>query len=76
MAYHRVRRAGRTLQTELDLIGGVGKRRATRLLEAFGSVQGVKFATPEQIAEVVGEATAEKIRRYFGGEGENGSTTA
>ncbi len=71
VAYHRTRRAGRTLQTELDLIEGVGKKRATRLLEAFGSVQGVRFATPEQIAEVVGEATAEKIRRYFSVEGEN-----
>jgi excinuclease ABC subunit C len=70
VTYHRVRRSVRTLQTELDLIEGVGKKRATSLLEAFGSVQGVKFATTEQIAEVVGEATAEKIRRYFTGEGE------
>ncbi|HLF13554.1 MAG TPA: excinuclease ABC subunit UvrC [Bacteroidota bacterium] len=74
VAYHRTRRAGRTLQTELDLIEGVGKKRATRLLEAFGSVQGVRFATPEQIAEVVGEAAAEKIRRHFRGEGENHET--
>lgn len=70
VTYHRAKRAGRTLQTELDLIEGVGKKRATRLLEAFGSVQGVRFATPEQIAEVVGEATAAKIRRYFTAEGE------
>src|SRR6185436_19422139 len=59
VTYHRVRRSGRTLRTELDLIEGVGKKRATSLLEAFGSVQGVRFATTEQIAEVVGEATAE-----------------
>jgi excinuclease ABC subunit C len=72
VTYHRVRRTGRTLQTELDLIEGVGKKRATRLLEAFGSVQGVRFATPEQIAEVVGEATAGKIHTYFNREGETG----
>ncbi|MGB6031460.1 MAG: helix-hairpin-helix domain-containing protein, partial [Bacteroidota bacterium] len=53
------------LQTELDLIEGVGKKRAQELLEAFGSVQGVKFATPEQLTEIVGEKVAEKIRRYF-----------
>jgi excinuclease ABC subunit C len=70
VTYHRVRRSGRTLQTELDLIEGVGRKRATRLLEAFGSVQGVRFATAEQIAEVVGEATAEKIHRYFSGDAE------
>ena len=74
VTYHRVRRSGRTLQTELDLIEGVGKKRATSLLEAFGSVQGVRFATTEQIAEVVGEATAEKIHQYFTREGEKGET--
>jgi len=62
---HRSRRSGRTLKTELDLIAGVGKKRAAQLLGAFGSVQGVRFATTEQLAEIVGEATATKIRQYF-----------
>jgi len=65
VSHHRSRRARRTLQTELDLIAGVGKKRANQLLGAFGSVQGVRFATTEQIGEIVGEATALKIRQYF-----------
>ncbi|HXX64336.1 MAG TPA: excinuclease ABC subunit UvrC, partial [Bacteroidota bacterium] len=65
ITYHRAVRAKRTLQTELDLIEGIGKKRAKELLEAFGSVQGVKFASSEQLAEVVGDKTAEKIREYF-----------
>ena len=65
ITYHRALRAKRTLQTELDLIDGVGKKRAKELLEAFGSVQGVKFATGEQLEEVVGVKTASKIREYF-----------
>ncbi len=65
ITYHRELRAKRTLQTELDLIDGVGKKRAKELLEAFGSVQGVKFATGEQLEEVVGAKTASKIREYF-----------
>ena len=65
ITYHRAIRDRRTLQTELDLIEGVGKKRARELLEAFGSVQGVKFATAEQLGEVVGEKTASKIRQYF-----------
>ena len=65
ITFHRTLRTKRTLQTELDLIEGVGNKRAKELLEAFGSVQGVKFATPEQLAEVVGEKTAAKIREYF-----------
>ena len=65
ITYHRSLRAARTLQTELDLIDGVGKKRAKELLEAFGSVQGVKFATAEQLREVVGEKVAGKIKEYF-----------
>ena len=65
ITFHRSLRTKRTLQTELDLIAGVGKKRAKELLEAFGSVQGVKFATGEQLAEIVGEKVAEKIREYF-----------
>ncbi len=65
ITFHRSLRARRTLQTELDLIEGIGKKRAKELLEAFGSVQGVKFATQEQIAEVVGEKVAQKIAEYF-----------
>jgi len=65
ITYHRTVRAKRTLQTELDLIKGIGKTRAKQLLEAFGSVQGVKFATEEQLAEIVGQKVAEKIKEYF-----------
>jgi excinuclease ABC subunit C len=65
VTYHRALRTKRTLQTELDLIKGVGKKRAQELLEAFGSVQGVKFATPEQLIEIVGEKVAKRIREYF-----------
>ena len=65
LTFHRSLRAKRTLQTELDLITGIGKARAKELLEAFGSVQGVKFATLEQLAEVVGEKVAAKVKEYF-----------
>jgi excinuclease ABC subunit C len=65
VTYHRVVRSKRILQTELDLIKGVGKKRAGELLEVFGSVQGVKFATEEQLAEIVGEAVAKRISEYF-----------
>jgi excinuclease ABC subunit C len=68
ITYHRTLRQRRTLQTELDLIEGIGKKRAKELLESFGSVQGVKFATQEQLAEIVGEKEAAKIKDYFGEE--------
>jgi excinuclease ABC subunit C len=65
ITYHRAVRAKRVLATELDLIKGIGKKRATELLEAFGSVQGVKFATEEQISEIAGPKLAAEIKEYF-----------
>ena len=65
ITFHRALRSKRTLQTELDLIEGIGKKRAKELLEAFGSVQGVRFATQEQLEEIVGPRVAGKIREYF-----------
>ncbi|HTY10067.1 MAG TPA: excinuclease ABC subunit UvrC [Bacteroidota bacterium] len=65
ITFHRSLRDKRTLQTELDLIEGIGKKRAKELLEAFGSVQGVKFATEAQLSEIVGDKVAAKIREYF-----------
>ncbi len=65
ITYHRSLRAKRTLRTELNLIEGIGKKRAKELLETFGSVQGVVFATHEQRAAVVGEKVARKIMEHF-----------
>ncbi|HLX11988.1 MAG TPA: excinuclease ABC subunit UvrC, partial [Bacteroidota bacterium] len=72
ITYHRELRKKRTLQTELDLIEGIGKQRAKKLLEVFGSVQGVKFATSEQLGEIVGEKVAAKIKDYFSEDAEAG----
>lgn len=68
ITYHRTLRTKRILKTELDLIKGIGKKRATELLEAFGSVQGVKFATEEQLADIVGQKLASEIAEYFAAE--------
>lgn len=65
ITYHRKVRSKRILNTELDLIKGIGEKRAKELLEVFGSVQGVKFATEEQLADVVGPAVAAEIYDYF-----------
>jgi excinuclease ABC subunit C len=76
VAYHRTLRSKRTLQTELDLIEGIGKKRAKELIDSFGSVQGVKFASEEQLAEIVGEKVAARIKEYFDtAEAENADIT-
>jgi excinuclease ABC subunit C len=65
VTYHRQVRGRRLMQSELDLIAGIGAKRSKVLLEVFGSVQGVKHASGEQLAEVVGEKLAERIRLHF-----------
>jgi excinuclease ABC subunit C len=54
VAYSRKRRAARTVTSELLNIPGVGEKRRRLLLERFGSLAGVRTATPEEIAALPG----------------------
>ena len=54
ITYSRKRRTQRTVTSELLNIPGVGEQRRRRLLEAFGSLAGVRLATPEEIAALPG----------------------
>jgi len=54
ITFQRLRRAKRTVTSELLAIRGVGEAKRRRLLQHFGSLQGVKDATPEAIAELPG----------------------
>ena len=67
ITFHRASRTKRDLHSELDEIAGVGPRRRKQLLTAFGSVAGVRRASREELAAIVGSKTADTVRRYFGG---------
>jgi len=54
VGYNRKRRTMRTVTSELLRIPGVGPTKRRALLTAFGSLQGVKDATVEQIAALDG----------------------
>lgn len=54
VSYSRRRRSQRTITSELLTIPGVGPRRRRLLLERFGSVAGVRTATPDEIASLPG----------------------
>lgn len=54
IGYSRVRRARRTVTSQLLDIPGVGPRRRRLLLERFGSLAGVRLATPQEIAALPG----------------------
>ena len=54
VGYNRKRRTIRTVTSDLLKISGVGPVKRRALLTAFGSIQGVRAATPEQVAELPG----------------------
>ena len=54
VTYNRKRRSMRTVTSELLKIPGVGPVKRRALLATFGSIQGVRDATPERIAELPG----------------------
>ena len=54
VGYNRKRRTMRTITSALLEIPGVGPTKRRELLRAFGSVDGVRAATPEQVAALRG----------------------
>src|SRR6478672_8415923 len=54
VTYNRKRRSLRTVTSELLSIPGVGPSKRRMLLQSFGSIQGVRDATVEQIAALPG----------------------
>jgi len=54
ITFQRKRRTVRTITSELLRIPGVGENKRRQLLTAFGSLQGIRNASPEQIAELPG----------------------
>jgi excinuclease ABC subunit C len=74
ITFQRKRRTMRTITSELLRIPGVGESKRRVLLEAFGSLEGVREATPEAIAALpgFGKRTADRILEALG----NSSPTA
>ncbi|MCC7001331.1 MAG: excinuclease ABC subunit UvrC [Gemmatimonadaceae bacterium] len=68
VGYNRKRRTMRTVTSELLKIPGVGPMKRRALLTAFGSLQGVKDATVEQIAALDGfsVSSAQKLLHALG----------
>jgi excinuclease ABC subunit C len=65
VTFHRQQRSSRDLRSELDGIPGVGPRRRKQLLTRFGSVQGVRRATREELTREVGAKAATAIIEHF-----------
>src|SRR5690348_6436099 len=69
ITFQRKRRTMRTVTSELLRIPGVGERKRRQLLEAFGSLEGVRTAAPEAIPRLPGFSlrTAARIQLALSG---------
>ena len=63
--FHRNKRSKRALQSELDIIQGIGPKTRETLLKALKSVKKIREADLETLANVVGPAKAEIIHQHF-----------
>ncbi len=67
VTFHRNRRTQRMRRSRLDEIPGLGLHRQKQLLAHFRSIDYIRIATPEQLAEVsgIGPQLARQIYDYF-----------
>jgi excinuclease ABC subunit C len=65
VTFHRKARSMRDLRSELDDVPASGPRRRKTLLTTFGSLAGVRRATREELAAVVGAKTADAVLAFF-----------
>src|SRR5260370_3939541 len=60
VTFHRTRRNAQQLTSELHKIPGVGEKTVQKLLKTFGSLERVRQATEESLAQVIGRAAARR----------------
>jgi excinuclease ABC subunit C len=65
VTFHRTRRNAARLTSELQQIEGVGDRTVSKLLRTLGSLEQVRLASEDQLADVVGRAAARRIRAHY-----------
>ncbi len=56
ITFHRQKRSGTMTTSELDSIKGIGEKSIEKLISSFGSLQGIKNATKENIEALIGSS--------------------
>ncbi|MBN2519919.1 MAG: excinuclease ABC subunit UvrC [Bacteroidales bacterium] len=65
ITFHRAKRSASFIQTELQLIKGIGEKTIEQLLTHFKSVDVIKNATEESIALIIGKVKAKIVYNFF-----------
>ena len=65
VTFHRARRSGREISTELLKIPGIGEKAARKLLRSFGSLEHVQNASVGELSQFISPSQARKVAGYF-----------
>jgi excinuclease ABC subunit C len=65
ITFHRKKRDQGTLKTELEIIPGIGKTTADKLLVKFKSVKKIKEASEEELAQLLNKKQIIALSNYF-----------
>jgi excinuclease ABC subunit C len=65
ITFHRNKRSGKFLLSELESIPGIGEKTIDALLKKFKTVKRLQETPKEEIAAVIGSSRAEKLVDYF-----------
>jgi excinuclease ABC subunit C len=65
IGYHREVRRKAALRSGLEEVPGVGPKRRLALLRRFGSLKGIRAATPAELEEVLPTKIAQTLREYL-----------
>ncbi len=65
ITFHREKRSKAAINTELELIPGIGEQTILQLIKHFKSVKRIKEASLEQLIKIVGKSKAVKIEDFF-----------
>ncbi len=68
ITFHRDKRSAAFIRTQLEEIEGIGSKSADLLLKRFRSVNRIRQATKEQLADAVGAAKAQRVYVHFHGD--------
>ncbi|MDW8297316.1 MAG: excinuclease ABC subunit UvrC [Raineya sp.] len=65
ITFHREKRSKKALESELTNIKGIGEKTMQKLLGHFKSLENLKRASVEEIAEITNRKVAELLQKYF-----------
>lgn len=65
ITYHGLLKGKRQTSSILDTVPGVGPATRKKLIKAFGSVQGLKAASTDEVAVVIGPTKAQNVKEYI-----------